>query len=77
MNDISPIRTADVGQARGLYRGDDLQPLIAPRSIAVVGASQRANSFGARALANAIAAKLPGPVGAVNPNYEELQGAPC
>ena len=77
MNDITPVGTADVAQARGLYRGSDLQPLIAPRSIAVVGASQRANSFGARALANAIAAKLPGPVGAVNPNYEKLQGAPC
>lgn len=77
MNDIMKIDKADAPPARALYRGDDLQPLVSPRSIAVIGASQKPNGFGARALSNAIAAGLPGPVGAVNPNYDELQGAPC
>jgi len=62
---------------RPLYRGDDLRPLIAPKSVAVIGASERPSSFGARALANAVVANLPGPVGAVNPKYDTLQGAPC
>jgi len=77
MTDDIVMERADVRQRRSLYRGDDLRPLIAPNSIAVIGASQRANSFGARALANAVAANLAGPVGAVNPKYDELQGAPC
>lgn len=77
MTGTAELQKTDSEQRRRLYREGDLEPLIAPKSVAVIGASQRPNSFGARALANAIAADLPGPVGAVNPNYDELQGAPC
>lgn len=77
MTEIAILEKTATSRPRALYRGKDLQPLIAPKSIVVIGASQRPNSFGARALSNAIAADLPGPVGAVNPNYSELQGMPC
>ncbi|HEX7857822.1 MAG TPA: acetate--CoA ligase family protein [Sphingobium sp.] len=61
----------------GFRAGAAVKPLVSPDSIVVVGASQRPNGFGARALANAVASNLPGVVGSVNPNYDELQGRPC
>ena len=59
------------------YPASRLEPLIAPKSVAVVGASQRPNAFGTRALTNALHSYLPGPVWAINPNYQELHGVRC
>ena len=39
-------------QTRSLYTRAELERLIAPRSIAIVGASPRAGSFGLRTLEN-------------------------
>lgn len=47
-----------------------------PRSIAVVGASQRA-SRGSRVLLNLIETGFTGAVFAVNPRYDEVHGFPC
>jgi acyl-CoA synthetase (NDP forming) len=54
-----------------------LEPLLHPRSIAVVGASQREGSAGHGMLAGLIASGFSGPLYPVNPRYEEIQGLAC
>lgn len=54
-----------------------LQPLLAPRSVAIVGASPKQESFGwtsYRALADC---GFEGRIALVNPGYEEIDGRPC
>ncbi len=58
-----------------LHSPERLSRLLSPRSIAVVGASARAGSFGQRTLANL--AGFLGAVHPVNPNYPELGGVTC
>jgi acyl-CoA synthetase (NDP forming) len=60
---------------RPLYSRAELQRLIAPRSIAVVGASPRAGSFGLRTLENF--AHFKGSVYPVNGKYQEVAGHRC
>ncbi|MBV9001465.1 MAG: acetate--CoA ligase family protein [Solirubrobacterales bacterium] len=55
----------------------DLTRLLRPRSIAVVGATDRPASYGAEALANLDALGFPGPVWGVNPRRAEVFGRPC
>jgi acyl-CoA synthetase (NDP forming) len=69
MNDLSPLAS------RPLYRHADLLPLLAPRSIAIIGASGRAGSFGERTARNL--AGFAGRLHLVNPRYETLDGRPC
>jgi len=54
-----------------------LDPLLRPRSVAVVGASSRVDSLGEWALKNLEIGGFPGKVYAVNPRYETLQGRRC
>jgi acyl-CoA synthetase (NDP forming) len=54
----------------------DLQPLLAPRAIAVVGASDRPGA-GANVLENLLRLGYPGHVYPVNPKYTELAGWRC
>ena len=49
--------------------------MLAPRSIAIVGASPRAASFGVRTLENL--ANFKGGVYPVNAKYKEVGGRPC
>jgi acetate---CoA ligase (ADP-forming) len=63
------------GTDRTLYGRRDLERLINPRRIAVVGASETPGSFGQRTLANL--AEFDGEVFAVNPKYRSLLGRPC
>lgn len=63
------------GLSRNVYTRQDLERLINPRRIAVVGASETAGSFGQRTLANL--ADFTGEVVAVNPKYTTLLGRPC
>ena len=60
---------------RSIYTRRDLQRLIDPRRVAVVGASETPGSFGQRTLANL--ADFTGEVFAVNPKYTTLLGRPC
>ena len=54
-----------------------LQPLLAPRSIALIGASERPRSVG-RALLDSIRdGVFTGPLYLVNPRHDELLGLPC
>ncbi len=55
----------------------DLQRLMAPASIAVVGATDRPGSYAAQTLLNLAAIGFPGPVWGVNPRRTEVLGRPC
>ncbi|MGB5489217.1 MAG: CoA-binding protein, partial [Woeseiaceae bacterium] len=54
-----------------------LDPLLRPRSIAIIGASSRADSLGEWALKNLQTGGFTGILYPVNPNYEVLQGNRC
>ena len=54
-----------------------LTPLLEPRSLAVVGASARAGSFGDRLVTQLLAGGYRGAVHLVNPRYREVAGRPC
>ncbi len=54
-----------------------LDPLLRPRSVAVVGASARTDALGEWALKNLALGGYPGHIYPVNPNYDELQGLRC
>ncbi|SDX40913.1 acetyl-CoA synthetase [Albimonas donghaensis] len=58
-----------------LYRGEEMKRLLAPRSIAIVGISQREGSFGQRTYENL--GEFQGDIYFVNPRYEELMGRKC
>ena len=60
---------------RRLYRHADLDRVLNPRSIAIVGASSRAGSFGERLQKNLEGYE--GRVFLVNAKYQELGGLPC
>jgi acyl-CoA synthetase (NDP forming) len=62
-------------QSRPLYTRAELDRLIAPRSIAIVGASPRAGSFGLRTLENL--AHFRGAIWPVNAKYKEVAGHAC
>jgi acetate---CoA ligase (ADP-forming) len=57
--------------------GHGLDRLLRPRSVAVVGASDRAGSYGAQALISLEAIGYRGQVWGVNPNRTEARGRPC
>ena len=62
-------------ESRAAYTRAELARLIAPRSIAVVGASPRAGSFGMRTLENL--AHYGGAVYPVNAKYERVGERAC
>jgi acyl-CoA synthetase (NDP forming) len=51
--------------------------MLAPRSVAVVGATDRDGSYGAQALINLTEIGFTGPVWGVNPSRTEVLGRPC
>jgi acetyltransferase len=54
-----------------------LRPALVPRSVAVVGASHRPDSFGRFVMGNVMAAGFSGEVFAVNPKHRTVEGRPC
>lgn len=54
-----------------------LDPLVRPDSIAVVGASRRADAVGNTVLKNLLRGEFPDALYAVNPRYDEIEGVPC
>jgi len=54
-----------------------LDPLLRPRSIAVVGASERLDSVGRQTMENLLTGQYSGRLYAVNPGYEAILGVPC
>jgi acyl-CoA synthetase (NDP forming)/GNAT superfamily N-acetyltransferase len=73
-----PSAYADAVAARE-SRADvaSLRPLLAPRSVVVIGASRRPGTVGRSILRNILTAGYRGRVYAVNPNARELDGIPC
>jgi acyl-CoA synthetase (NDP forming) len=59
-----------------MSQNSNLQALLRPRSVAVVGASPKA-STGGRLLENLLSSGFPGAVYPINPNYTEMRGKPC
>lgn len=55
----------------------DLTRLLRPRSVAVLGATDRPGSYGSQALLNLEAIGFDGPVFGVNPRRDEVLGRPC
>ena len=54
-----------------------LAPLFEPRSIALVGASDRPEKVGGRVLENLRSGGYRGALFAVNPKYANVRGVPC
>jgi len=54
-----------------------LQPLLAPRSVALVGASQRANTPGHDMVRMLARGGFRGVAHAINPGYRTIEGLPC
>lgn len=55
----------------------NLDRLLRPRSLAIVGASPRSGSLGGAVFANLKASGFPGRVGIVNPKYTDVNGMPA
>ena len=83
-----PLPTGGTDVALGTYREAvaqrersadvaSLRPILAPASVAVVGASRRPQSVGRAILRNIINSGFPGPLYAVNPAATSLEGIPC
>jgi acyl-CoA synthetase (NDP forming)/GNAT superfamily N-acetyltransferase len=54
-----------------------LRPLLQPRSVAVVGASRHRGTVGRAVLRNIVTGGFTGPVYAVNPHAQTMEGVPC
>jgi acetyltransferase len=55
----------------------NLDGLFQPRSVAVIGASDRERSLGALVMRNLLAGEFPGPVWPVNPHHEQVCDRPA
>ncbi|HWI87472.1 MAG TPA: acetate--CoA ligase family protein [Sphingomonas sp.] len=55
----------------------DLNRLLRPRSIAIVGASEKPGALGASVLSNLERARFAGAIHLVNPKRDEIGGRPC
>ncbi len=55
----------------------NLDPVLDPRSVAVIGASERMETAGARVLARIVAGGFAGEVWPVNPRRRQVQGLAC
>ena len=54
-----------------------LTPLFEPRSVAIIGATERENSLGNVLVRNMLEAGFKGKLFAVNPKYDQVFGVPC
>jgi acyl-CoA synthetase (NDP forming) len=57
--------------------GHRLDPLLRPRSLALVGASPKPGTYGQGMIRACLDAGFEGEVFLVNPNYDEIEGRPC
>ncbi|HEY2130347.1 MAG TPA: GNAT family N-acetyltransferase [Streptosporangiaceae bacterium] len=76
LGEASPYLDAVAGREQ---RADvaSLEPLLAPRSVAVIGASHRVGSIGRSILLNIRDAGFAGALYAVNPHGGDIDGIPC
>ncbi len=62
---------------RAVYEAERLKPLISPKSIAIVGASDRLTNFGYRTIENLKGVGYSGTIHVVHPRLADLQGVPA
>ena len=55
----------------------DINRLLRPRSVAIVGASEKPGALGASVLANFVRNDYPGDIHLINPKRETIEGRPC
>ncbi len=55
----------------------ELDPLLRPRSVAIIGASAREDTMGAWSLSNLKRGGYDGVIYPINPGYDEVDGMPC
>jgi len=78
MPPAAPLTVTRPGEAGvGPPTAMDLTPLLAPRSVAVVGASPRPGTYGNQTLENLVAAGFEGPVWGVHPTARAVHGIAC
>jgi acyl-CoA synthetase (NDP forming)/RimJ/RimL family protein N-acetyltransferase len=77
--DISPTESSrEVMQAREQRaEARSIRSLLAPRAVALVGASRREGTIGNTLLHNLRRAQFTGPLLAVHPEVDEIAGVPC
>ncbi|HZP42332.1 MAG TPA: GNAT family N-acetyltransferase [Candidatus Binatia bacterium] len=56
---------------------ESIRPILAPRSVAVIGATDRPGTIGAALLQNLVRAGFRGPIHPVNPKHAEIAGLRC
>ena len=66
----------DAPAATGAH-GHRLAPLLTPRSVALIGASPKADSVGNGMIKALLGGGFAGQVHLINPNYDEIEGLPC
>src|SRR5579875_3534766 len=59
------------------FKRQSLVPIFTPKSVAVIGASERAGSVGCTVLSNLVASPFGGPVWPVNPKRPTVLGLPA
>ncbi len=76
---ISPSAesVASAERRRKLATAASLQPILAPRAVAVIGASRDATKMGARILKSLRSAGFPGPIYPIHPHASEVGGLPA
>ena len=57
--------------------GHHLDPLLRPKSIAVVGASAREHSVGQQIMRQLLDGGFGGAIYPINPRYDEIEGVAC
>jgi acetate---CoA ligase (ADP-forming) len=79
LNDVltAPSSSAAADRMKDAVAAVDLQVLLAPRSVAVIGASANPAGHAGRSLTNLLRTEFAGSVYPVNPKYETLQGVRC
>jgi acyl-CoA synthetase (NDP forming) len=71
MSEFAPVKHPNSTAAH------PLDPLLAPRSIAFLGASQRPNTPGNDTVREALAGGFGGALYPINPRYKDVEGLPC
>jgi acyl-CoA synthetase (NDP forming) len=62
---------------RGLYSPSELKPILYPRAIAVIGASENPHKFGGLLIRNLLEGGFPGRIYPINPNADRILGVPA
>jgi acetate---CoA ligase (ADP-forming) len=77
MTPAHPARAAAAGAPRGAGQEPALRAMLEARSVALVGASPRPGSLGARMVAEVARSPAAPTMYLVNPKYREIGGVPC